>query len=88
VAEQIGVALNTVRVRLIGIARIGFVVFAAGMMSVMVTGEAAAKHRRHVAHHHGLSKQTVNAQAAMLPQSASSGSMRYYGGPKSPMWRQ
>jgi hypothetical protein len=80
--------LNTVRGRLIGIARIGFVVFAAGVMIVMVAGEAAAKHRRHVVHHHGLSKQTVNAQAAVLPQSTSTGMMRYYGGPKSPMWRQ
>jgi hypothetical protein len=80
--------LNTVRVRLIDIARIGFVVFAAGVMSVMVAGEAAAKHRRHVARYHGLSKQTVNAQAAMLPQTTSYGSMRYYGGPKSPMWRE
>jgi hypothetical protein len=70
-----------------GIARIGFVVFAAGV-SGMVAGEAAAKHRRHVVHHHGLSKQTVNARAAVLPQSTSTGMMRYYGGPKSPMWRQ
>jgi hypothetical protein len=54
----------------------------------MVPDEAAAKRSRHIAHHHVWSKQTKNARAAMPPQTTSLGSMRYYGGPKSPMWRE
>jgi hypothetical protein len=64
------------------------VILAASAMSLMVPDEAAAKRSRHIAHHHVWSKQTKNARAAMPPQTTSLGSMRYYGGPKSPMWRE
>jgi hypothetical protein len=80
--------MRIVRVRSTGIAKIGLAMLAAAAMSLMVPGEAAAKRWRHIAHHHVWSKQTKNAQAAVLPRTTSLGSMRYYGGPKSPMWRE
>ena len=69
-------------------ARIGRVILVVAAISLTVPGEAAAKRSRHIAHHHVWSKQTKNARAAMPPQTTSLGSMRYYGGPKSPMWRE
>jgi hypothetical protein len=80
--------VRIVRIRPKGIARIGLVILAVAAMSLTVPGEAAAKRWRHIAHHHVWSKQAKNAQAAMPPQTTSLGSMRYYGGPKSPMWRE
>ena len=68
-------------------ARIGIVVLAVAGVTASVTGEAAARHHRHVAHrHHPLSPAAQDAQAS-LPESSHLGVMRYYGGPKSPMWR-
>jgi len=79
--------MRIVQVHLTGIAKIGLVILAA--VAMMVPGEAAAKRSRHFAHHHHvLSRQTKNVQVAMPPQTTSLGSMRYYGGPKSPMWRE
>jgi hypothetical protein len=69
------------------LARAAIVVFAAAIAMAGVTGEAAARHHRHVVHHHQpLSVGVQNAQAA-LNESSHLGVMRYYGGPKSPMWR-
>jgi hypothetical protein len=68
------------------LARVGVVLFAAAIAMASVPGEAAARHLRHVAHHRALSLETQNAQAAMT-ESSHLGAMRYYGGPKSPMWR-
>jgi hypothetical protein len=68
-------------------ARIGFV-SATAILTAAMPGEAAPKYTKHAAHHHVVSKRTQNAQAALLPQTTSLGSMRYYGGPKSPMWRE
>ncbi len=65
-----------------------FVMLAVAAMSVMIPREAAAKHKQHIAHHHVVSEQARNAQADTFPQSTSMGAMRYYGGPKSPMWRE
>ncbi len=50
------------------------------------SGEAFAKHRRH---HHVYGHATVSEANAQLisPAPTSAGAMRYYGGPKSPMWR-
>lgn len=69
-------------------ARIEVVLLAIAILTAATPGEAAAKHRKHAAHHHAVSKRTQNAQAALFPQTTSLGSMRYYGGPKSPMWRE
>jgi uncharacterized membrane protein YjjB (DUF3815 family) len=80
--------MSIVRVRSPGLAKAGLLILAVAAVSLMVPGEAAARRSRHIAHHHALSKQTKSAQTAMLPQTTRLGSMRYYGGPKSPMWRQ
>jgi hypothetical protein len=80
--------MSIVRVRSTGLARTGLVIVVVAAMSLMVPGEAAAKRSRHIARHHVFSKQTKSAQTAMLRQTACLGSMRYYGGPKSPMWRE
>jgi hypothetical protein len=68
-------------------ARIGFAFLAAVVLVAAVPGEAAAKHWRHVARHHGTHKHLQDAQASVLPETTHLGSMRYYGGPKSPVWR-
>jgi hypothetical protein len=80
--------MSGVRVRSPGLAKTGLVILAVVAMSLTVPGEAAARRSRHIAHHHVFSKQTKSAQTAMLRQTTCLGSMRYYGGPKSPMWRQ
>jgi hypothetical protein len=68
-------------------ARVGIVVLAVAGVTASVTGQAAARHNRHVVHHRQpLNPVVQNAQAA-LPESSHLGAMRYYGGPKSPMWR-
>jgi len=66
------------------LARVGVVLFAAAIAMASVPGEAAAKHFKH---HRALSGEAQNAQAAMT-ESSHLGAMRYYGGPKSPMWRE
>jgi len=48
---------------------------------------ASARHHKHVVPHPVMSKQVLDAQASSAPQTESLGGMRYYGGPKSPMWR-
>jgi hypothetical protein len=68
------------------LARVGVVLSAAAIAMASVPGEASAKHLKHVAHHRASSPNVQNAQAAMTDGSHL-GAMRYYGGPKSPMWR-
>jgi hypothetical protein len=48
---------------------------------------ATLKHRKHVVHHHRRHASVQMVQAA-APQPTTFGPMRYYGGPKSPMWRE
>jgi hypothetical protein len=67
-------------------ARLGLAVVGATMMVALTSGEAAAKHSKH-AHHHAISHQLRDAQASAAPETTSLPPMRYYGGPKSPMWR-
>jgi hypothetical protein len=69
------------------LAGVGFVVFAAAIAMASVSSEAAARHLKHVAHHRTLSLEAQDAQASMN-DSSHLGAMRYYGGPKSPMWRE
>jgi hypothetical protein len=66
--------------------RAGVAVFAAAIAVASVTGEAAAKHIKHH-HHRMLSSHVQNAQAS-ANEGPHLGAMRYYGGPKSPMWRE
>ena len=67
-------------------ARLGTVLFAAAMAMACMPGEASARQVRHLAHHRTLKPVVQNAQAS-LNESSHLGTMRYYGGPKSPMWR-
>jgi uncharacterized protein (UPF0333 family) len=62
---------------------VGAVLLAAAIATLSVPCESAAKN---AAHHHKLTVPAQNAQATMT-ESTNLGAMRYYGGPKSPMWR-
>lgn len=69
-------------------ARWGLVIVVGAIPAIASSGEAAAKHRKghlHYAHvHHSIAA----SHAQLLPQQpARPTAMRYYGGPKSPMWR-
>jgi hypothetical protein len=69
------------------VARIGFVLIAAACAVGSVPIEAAARHNRHVAHPRYWG---IRAQDALVlaVEPTHPGPIRYYGGPKSPMWRQ
>jgi hypothetical protein len=64
--------------------------FASLLVAVVVTAgsgaDAAARHRSHIAHAHGLNPPGQNVQSASIPESAGPVAMHYHGGPKSPMW--
>jgi len=68
------------------VSRLGLAVLTSAMLATATPGEASAKHVRHIAHQHAHKQvqtgQTESAQPSNL------GVMRYYGGPKSPMWRE
>jgi hypothetical protein len=67
--------------------RIGSAAVIASILIVGICGEAAAKtHRTHIRHLQARSL-LLESRAQLVPQPASPGAMRYYGGPKSPMWR-
>jgi hypothetical protein len=66
--------------------RIGVALLAAALTVVVAPTEAAAKRWRHVVHHHHVCR-PVQFARTVPPQTARPGPMRYYGGPKSPMWR-
>jgi hypothetical protein len=67
--------------------RAGIILVAATTMFVATASEALAKHRKHFARHHcGCHHIRVVQVVASPPPSL--GQMRYYGGPKSPMWRE
>jgi hypothetical protein len=62
-----------------GNARIGFVIAVATILTAAVSEDAVAK--THKRHWYAARAQLVSQQPAPLAP------MRYYGGPKSPMWR-
>jgi hypothetical protein len=67
-------------------ARISVFVLVAAVLTVGVCGDAAAKthHKRHLHAH----RPVAESRAQLVPQyQVRLGAMRYYGGPKSPMWR-
>ena len=66
--------------------RIGVACLAAVSLIGSVPTEASAKHFKHVAHHRA-HKQVETVQTA-ADTGSNLGAMRYYGGPKSPMWRE
>ena len=65
--------------------RIGFVTLIAAGLTAGISGDATAKaYKRHLHAHHFISE----SRAQPVPQQpVRLGAMRYYGGPKSPMWR-
>jgi hypothetical protein len=66
-------------------ARIGFVTLVATILTAGICGDAVAK--VHKGHLHPRSS-IYESRAQLVPQQpARLGAMRYYGGPKSPMWR-
>jgi hypothetical protein len=70
-------------------ARIGLFALVTAILTVGICGDADAKvHKKHwhaYAHARGV---TYESRAQLVPQQpARLGPMRYYGGPKSPMWR-
>jgi hypothetical protein len=75
-----------------GIARIGFVVLSAAVLTAGICGDAFARaHKKHL-HHRGFTIESRDKQSGKSLQFVSQepvrlGPMRYYGGPKSPMWR-
>jgi hypothetical protein len=70
-------------------ARIGFLSLAAAMiLAASFAGDAAARHRVHIAHFRGLNARAQYVQGVLVQESAGPAAMRYYGGPKSPMWRE
>jgi hypothetical protein len=69
------------------VARIGSVLIGTALAVATVPSEAAAEHAKHVVHRRALSLDVQNARAS-LNESSRQGAMRYYGGPKSPMWRE
>jgi hypothetical protein len=50
--------------------------------------DAAAKHTVHTAHFRGLNARAQYVQSVPVQENAGPAVMRYYGGPKSPMWRE
>jgi hypothetical protein len=69
--------------------RIGFLTLAAAMiLAAGLADDAAARHRVHTAHFRGLNARAQYVQSVPVQENAGPAVMRYYGGPKSPMWRE
>jgi hypothetical protein len=70
--------------------RIGFLTLTAAMILAagLADDAAAARHRVHTAHFRGLNARAQYVQSVPVQENAGPGAMRYYGGPKSPMWRE
>jgi hypothetical protein len=64
--------------------RIGFATLVAAIMTAGFSGNAVAAHK---GHRHVHSSVYESRAQLVSPQLAQPGPMRYYGGPKSPMWR-
>ena len=72
--------------------RVGFAIMAGMILTAGICGDASAKARKHHLHVRGFLSESRGRQAAKCAQFPSLqpvrlGPMRYYGGPKSPMWR-
>ena len=66
-------------------ARIGFVTLVAVILTIGIVGDAVAK--GHKGRLHARSPISESRAELVSQQPARLGPMRYYGGPKSPMWR-
>jgi hypothetical protein len=68
--------------------RIGFLTVAAAMiLTAGLADDAAARHRVHTAHFRALKARAQYVQSVPVQGNTGPTAMRYYGGPKSPMWR-
>jgi hypothetical protein len=73
-------------------ARIGFAALIAAILTAGICGDAVARvHKKHW-HHRSFTVESRESQSGQNWQFVSQepvrlGPMRYYGGPKSPMWR-
>jgi hypothetical protein len=68
-------------------ARIGGSALVAVVLTAGVCGDAAAK--THDKQHLNAQRRVAESRAQLIPQyQVRLGAMRYYGGPKSPMWRE
>jgi hypothetical protein len=68
-----------------GCVRIGFVTLIAAILTVGISGDALAKAHKGRVHAH---RTVVESRAEIVSEQPSQpGAPRYYGGPKSPMWR-
>jgi hypothetical protein len=66
-------------------ARIGYLTLIAAVLTAGISGEAVAKvHKKHL---HARSVVSESHAQLVTQQPVRLGAMRYYGGPKSPMWR-
>jgi hypothetical protein len=75
-----------------GTARIGFVTLVAAALTAAICGDAVAKVHKKRLHHRGFTVESREKKSGERLQFVSQepvrlGAMRYYGGPKSPMWR-
>jgi len=69
-------------------ARIGFVILAATILTAGICGDAAAKAHKGRLHARSFTSASRAARAQFVPeQPAAPAPMRYFGGPKSPIWR-
>ncbi len=65
--------------------RTGLVILAATLLTAGLCGDAAAKRVKGRLHARSVTSESSAQPVAQQP--AHLGAMRYYGGPKSPMWR-
>jgi hypothetical protein len=75
-----------------GTARFGFVTMVATILTAGICGDAVAKVHKGRLHHHRFTVESRERQSGkrlqfVLQEPVRLGPMRYYGGPKSPMWR-
>jgi hypothetical protein len=71
-------------------ARIGSVILVGAILTVGLCGDAFARHhfaRHHKGHLHARGSLSESRAQLVTEQPAQPGALRYYGGPKSPMWR-
>jgi hypothetical protein len=68
-------------------ARIGFVTLVAMILTAGICGDAVAKVHKGRLHARSPIYESRAQLAPQQPTPAQPGGMRYYGGPKSPMWR-
>jgi hypothetical protein len=71
--------------RTIRSARVGLVAWAVAALTAGIGGDAVAK--AHKGHLHARSELSDSHAQLVAPEPVRLGPMRYYGGPKSPMWR-